>query len=154
VSLALVFPGHVSDAIHLRLRDRSAFEAALRQFKGQDVELVLRAPVVQDEQRSLDQNAYLHAEPFKKIALDMGCSVAEAKLDLMGQCWGWKEGPISGYLIPIKPSTSKMSKKDCTHFIDWLLPWAQVFFHGRVDILPPQTWFERHPEAVTKGDDE
>ena len=78
-------------------------------------------------QRSLDQNAYLHAGPFPILAKELGYSIPEVKLVLMGECWGWHM--VGGHELPMKPSTSEMTVEECTFFIDWLLPWAAEF-HG------------------------
>lgn len=90
-------------------------------------------------QRSLDQNAYLHAEPFPKLARHFGCSVEQVKHDLMGECFGWVESKIApGRLVPFMPHTSQMTVKQCTFFIDWLIPWA-LTEHG-VSITLPDEW--------------
>ena len=90
-------------------------------------------------QRSLDQNAYLHAEPFPKLARHFGCSVEQVKHDLMGECFGWVESKIApGRLVPFMPHTSQMTVKQCTFFIDWLIPWA-LTEHG-VSITLPGEW--------------
>lgn len=75
-------------------------------------------------QRSLDQNAYLHAIPFPILAEHFGYTIPEVKLVLMGECWGWQQ--IAGHEIPLKPSTSEMSVEECQYFIDWLIPWAMT----------------------------
>lgn len=138
---------------------RKAFAINVAKFTGKRVVVIVKDPT---DQRTLKQNAYLHAEPFKKIAEAMGCSVPEAKLDLMGECWGWKEAKASGNLVPVKPSTSSMSKADAQHFIDWVIPWAAEFFGYRedngkpkVDIMPPKQWHEANPDiSEAYGDEE
>lgn len=85
--------------------------------------LTIRVKVAKP-QRTLDQNAYLHAEPFPKLATFFGQSVEETKYVLMGEKWGWHRDPITGREIPFKPSTSSMTVEECTEFIDWLIPWA------------------------------
>lgn len=91
------------------------------------------------DQRSLDQNAYLHGEPFPKLAEHFSCSVEQVKHDLMGECFGWVESKITpGRLVPFMPRTSQMTVKQCTFFIDWLIPWALVE-HG-VEIFLPDEW--------------
>jgi hypothetical protein len=80
-------------------------------------------------QRSLDQNAYLHAVPFPIIAEYVGCSVEDIKYDLMGEKWGWKESAInSNRMVPVKPSTSSMTTAECSEFIEWLIPFANEKF--------------------------
>jgi len=86
-------------------------------------------------QRSLDQNAYLHAGPFPILAEYFGYSIPEVKLVLMGECWGWHT--VYGKELPIKPSTADMTVEECTYFIDWLLPWAMTE-HGVSLPLPDE----------------
>jgi hypothetical protein len=85
--------------------------------------------------RSLDQNAYLHAEPFPKLAAHWGESPARTKLICMGEFWGYEPCKVTGLLLPVKPHTSDMTVEECTTFIDWLLPWA-LQEHG-LAIYPP-----------------
>ncbi len=81
------------------------------------------------EKRSLDQNAYLHAVPFPMIASHLGDSVEGVKYDLMGEKWGWKPSPFDpSRMVPVQPSTSKMTVEQCSEFIDWLIPFAAQKF--------------------------
>lgn len=94
-------------------------------------------------QRTPDQNAYLHAEPFPKLAKHFGVSVEQVKHDLMGECFGWVESKIArGRMVPFMPHTSQMTVEQCTFFIDWLLPWASQE-HG-VEIMLPDEWHKGH----------
>lgn len=114
---------------------RSVTEA-LRQLKGQPVEVLIRKPA---SKRSLDQNAYLHAEPFPIIAEYVGCSVEDIKYDLMGEKWGWKPSALDpNRMVPVQPSTAAMTVEQCTEFIDWLIPFAAQKF-GCV-IRYPNEW--------------
>lgn len=77
------------------------------------------------ENRSADQNKYLHAEPFPKLMEAFGYdSMEELKRDLMGECWGWTVSPITQQHVPVRPHTSEMNVEECTFFIDWLIPWG------------------------------
>lgn len=96
-------------------------------------------------QRSIDQNAFLHAEPFPKLAKHFGVSVEQVKHDLMGECFGWIRSKVTGREVPFMPSTSQMTVDQCTFFIDWLLAWAPQE-HG-VEILAPDDWQRRHGAA-------
>jgi hypothetical protein len=114
---------------------------ALRKFKGEPVEVVIRKPT---SKRTLDQNAYLHAEPFPIIAEYVGCSVEDIKYDLMGEKWGWKPSALDpNRMVPVQPSTSAMTVEQCAEFIDWLIPFAAQKF-GCV-IRYPNEWAHEHP---------
>jgi hypothetical protein len=68
--------------------------------------------------------------PFPILAEEFGCSVEDVKYDLMGEKWGWKPSPLNvNHLIPVKPSTSSMTRDECSEFIDWLIPWALEKFN-------------------------
>jgi hypothetical protein len=107
--------------------DRAGFGRAVKTFEGK------RVIVTITDQRSLDQNAYLHAWPLPIFADYMGCTIPEAKYYLMGECWGWHI--VGGREIPIKPSTSEMTVAEFSYFIDWLLPWALE--HHKVELPLP-----------------
>jgi hypothetical protein len=96
--------------------------------------------------RTLDQNSYLHAEVFPKIAAYMGDDIEGAKLVLMGECFGWKQDARFGREIPVKPHTSSMTVEECTYFIEWVIPWAVERCEG-LQILLPGEW------ARTREDD-
>lgn len=129
-----IFHGRISEDGKLLLRET---EQALRRvhlsrLAGRDVEVVIRKERVQ---RSLDQNAYIHAVPVPILADYFGYTIPEMKLVLMGECFGWKADPISGHEIPLKPATSEMDVEECNRFIEWVLPWAMLN-HG-VNIPAP-----------------
>jgi hypothetical protein len=107
----------------------------IRTFDGKRISITVSA---YKAQRSLDQNAYLHAEPFPKLAKAWGESIARTKLIVMGEFWGWEPCRITQALLPVKAHTSDMTVEECTLFIDWLLPWA-IQEHG-VAIQLPDEW--------------
>ena len=121
-----------------RLSDqaRGSILAYLRRYPDVDLDVIIRQ---HREQRSLDQNSYMHAEPFPKVAEFMGGTIEEAKLALMGECWGWKFCALSGREMPVKPSTSSMTVEECSYFIDWLIPWVAEHCGG-LQIMLPDEW--------------
>lgn len=110
----------------------------IAQFDGHQIDVIVRK---HKRQRSLDQNAYLHAEPFPKLAAKWGESIARTKLICMGAFWGWEPVNVGGnikVLLPVKAHTSDMTVEECTTFIDWLLPWAMD--EHDVAIRLPDEW--------------
>lgn len=86
-------------------------------------------------QRSNPQNAYLHAGPFPILMEEFGYTrIEDLKRDLMGECWGWAKSPVTGKDIPIRVHTSEMNVEECTHFIDWLITWAQMEHNVRLPL--------------------
>jgi hypothetical protein len=128
-----IFHARVTDEGKLELveAERDRRRVWLQSLAGKAVEVIVRKERLQ---RTLDQNAYLHAVPFPMLASHIGDSVEGVKFDLMGECWGWTTTK-GGHYIPIKPHTSDMSVEECSQFIDWLIPWAMTT-HG-VDIPLP-----------------
>jgi hypothetical protein len=92
--------------------------------------------------RTSKQNAYLHAEPFPKLAKAWGESVERVKLICMGQFWGFEPTRVKGIqmFLPVKSHTSDMTVAETATFIDWLIPWAAEE-HG-VEIHTPDEWKE------------
>lgn len=108
----------------------------LRTVAGQPVEVVIRKPRTK---RSLDMNAYLHSDtgPFRLLAEHLGDTIEGVKYDLMGECFGWVKGPVSGRLIPVKAHTSDMTVEESRYFVDWVIP----FGAGLGVLIPlPDEW--------------
>lgn len=120
-----VFPGTVSVEAKPCLEDMDRYRATLRKLAGKRVELVLRKP---KSKRSIDQNAYAHKWPFRLLADYFGCSVEEAKLDILGEKFGWTTGPVSGKPLPIKAHTSDLTVEEFSALIEWMVPWAAEKF--------------------------
>lgn len=91
--------------------------------------------------RTLKQNAYLHAEPFFKLAKAWGESIERTKLICMGEFFGWEPCKATRVFLPVKAHTSDMTKEECSLFLNWLIPWAAEE-HG-VQILSSEEWREQ-----------
>jgi hypothetical protein len=128
----------------------AAAEANLRRqyfqtLAGRNVEIVVRKERLK---RSVDQNAYLHAVPFPMLAEHLGYeSIEDLKLALMGECFGWKKDKLSGHEVPIKPHTSDMTVEECSHFIEWLLPYAALHFNVSIPYRTKRCTREARPLA-------
>lgn len=131
------FSGQVDERGQLNREVREQVAEWIRTFAGRRIDIGIRQ---HRRQRSLDQNAYLHAEPFPKLAAHWGESIARTKLICMGEFWGWEPCKVTRCYLPVKAHTSDMTVEECTHFIDWLLPWA-LTEHG-VAITLPDEWSE------------
>jgi hypothetical protein len=108
-------------------------------FAGKSIDIVVRQ---HKAKRSLDQNSYLHAEPFPKLAAKWGESVDRTKLICMAEFWGWEPVTVKGVraFLPVKSHTSDMTVQECTLFINWLIPWAAQ--EHSVEIALPDEWRE------------
>ncbi len=128
-----VFSGRVLPGGLLVLDRPKDYARYVRSLHGRFVDVIVRKQRVQ---RSLDQNAYLHAVVFPILADYFGDSVEGVKYDLMGEKWGLKPSIIEpSRLVPIKPSTSSMTVEECSAFIEWVIPWA-LTEHGVEIPLP------------------
>ena len=106
----------------LVLDDPQSFKTAMWRMREGRVSVKVEQPV---SNRTMAQNAYLHAVPFPIIAEHCGDSVEGVKYDLMGEKWGWKPSTLDpNRMVPVKPSTSSMTVEECTEFIEWLIPFA------------------------------
>lgn len=125
MALVPIFHGMVDDdgKLLLTLAEAETRRNYLRFLKGQRVEVVIRK---ERTQRSLDQNAYLHAVPLPLLACEWGEDIETAKLLILGECFGWKE--TRGQRLPIKPHTSTLTVEEFSHLIEWLPPWAMLNF--------------------------
>lgn len=122
----------IDDHVQIGLLNRAAFRADVSALKGCDVWITVEP---QKRKRSLDQNAYLHAEPFPKLAAAWGESVSRVKLICMGEFWGYEPCKVTRQFLPVKAHTSDMTVSECSTFIDWLIPWA-LTEHGVAIDLP------------------
>lgn len=131
------FDGLVDAGGKLDLDVRTQIAEYIRTYANRHIDVVVRAHT---RQRSLDQNAYLHAEPFPKLAQTWGESIERTKLICMGEFWGYEPAHVNGIrvLLPVKVHTRDLTVEECTHFIDWLVPWA-LAEHG-VAIRLPDEW--------------
>ena len=134
MSVAPVFHGRVVEG-HLTLaeHERTLRHVHLQRLDGQRVDVVIRRA---QSQRSRAQNNYIHAVVAKILSEHFGYTVAEIKLILLGECFGWRLDPLSGHEIPVKLHTADLTVEECTEFIDWVIPWA-LTEHG-VSIPVPE----------------
>lgn len=107
----------------------------LRTFAGKVVDITVK---LHRRQRSLDQNAYWHAEPFLKLAKEWGESVERTKLICMGEFWGWEPCKVTKCYLPVKAHTSDMTVEEGVLFTDWLIPWALTEHGVAIDL--PDEW--------------
>jgi hypothetical protein len=135
-SAQFVFPARVDEDAMIVVDDPARFAGVSKALKGKPIELVIRKP---KSKRSLDMNAYLHSEtgPFRLLAEYFGDTIEGVKYDLMGECFGWVKGPVSGKLIPIKAHSSDMTVEESRYFVDWVVPFGAQ--HG-VIIPFPDEW--------------
>lgn len=100
------------------IADERNYRIAIRRLMPGRYVLKIEQPV---PQRTVAQNAYLHAGPFPILARELGDSVEGVKYDLMGEKWGWKPSAMDPTrMVPVKPSTASMTVEECTEFIEWL----------------------------------
>lgn len=114
---------------------------ALRERALSDIStLDLRKPYVvtieeYHPQRSLDQNAFLHAVPLRLLSDATGFETEEMKDYLLGEAFGWDESEVFGRKVtrPLRRSSS-LSTKEFTWFLEWIEQWAM----NRLGILIPR----------------
>ncbi len=113
------------------LLDQAGYIRHKRTLAGQPIELVLRRKRIK---RSLDQSAYAHSVPFALIAEHMGATMADAKLIIMGEKWGWHT--VRGRELPVKAHTSDLTTAEFSELIDWMPIFAATELDGLFIPLP------------------
>jgi hypothetical protein len=82
----------------------------------------------QRTQRSNKQNAWLHGPALDTLIAaigdDLGYEKSEAKLVLLGECFGYHYNALAKRDVPIKSHTSELSTKEFSAFMEWLVDWA------------------------------
>ncbi len=111
--------------LKVRVGQRRTFDDWIAKLEGKETRLTVCEP---ERQRTLKQNAYIHAIPIPMLAAHLGYTIPECKYVLMGECFGWKLDARTGKEMPIKPSTSAMTVEEDTYFIEWVIPWAAMSF--------------------------
>lgn len=132
MSKGLVFAGQFNEAGGFLADEPARFVRVRQQLAGKRAEVVIRRP---RSKRSLDQNDYAHKWPFRLIAEAMGESIETAKLAILGEKFGYHE--VRGHLLPIKPSTSALTKDEFSELIEWMPAFAAQTF-GIVIPLPKE----------------
>ena len=91
------------------------------------------------KQRSLYQNAYIHAVPLMLISEHTGYSINEIKEYLCGEFMGWEDYEMFGEIHkrPIK-TTSQMNTKQMTEFIEFMQWWGSHQLNLRIP--SPNEW--------------
>jgi hypothetical protein len=122
----------------LRFLDGPQCERDLR-ASGYDVDDKLTLTIdAWEAKRSLDQNAYFHAEPLIKWMKGEpdfeGLTPAQAKLCLLGLYFSYEQTP-SGVWVPVKASTSELTKAEFAAFIEWLIEEGNT---RGINVLPPE----------------
>jgi len=85
------------------------------------------------KKRSNDQNAYIHAVPFKILVDHTGYTIDEMKEYLCGEFTGWEEYEMFGRrkVRPLR-TTSQMDTLEMTNFIEWMQWWASTNLNIRI----------------------
>jgi len=76
--------------------------------------------------RSLEQNAFLHAVPLKIICEHTGHSVEDMKEFLLGEWSGWMDYEFQGrpFSKPLKTSTAKLDVREFHQFLEFIEMYA------------------------------
>lgn len=101
----------------LKLDHQAQFMAYVAaKFEGCEVDVTVTE---RDARKTRDQEKGFHAmiAPWAK---DEGYRIDDLKLDLLGEIFGWSEtpSPLTGKVVPLETSTSKLSKKKYSQLIE------------------------------------
>ena len=139
--VADVFIGVVQNG-KLHLDWRKQFDAYLSQFEGHEVEVSVRK---RKSKRSLKQSAFLHAA-IKPWADELGYTVEELKLALLGECFGYHT--VRGVSMPVKLHTSQLNTQE---FCDLTELMMQKAAEDGVLILAPDEFRAANKKAAKRA---
>lgn len=130
-----IWLGVVDEAGKLRLEDAPRFKAYTAGLSNREVEIVLRP---RTRQRSLDQNAWVWGVAYPLIAEAIGYDkheIEELHYALVAKCFGDHFDRRLGAMVPNKRS-SKLTTKEFSEFMEWLVRFAAIECGGVVIPLP------------------
>jgi len=130
-----IFPCFVTAAGSLKVSsdERSRFDQHLKSLAGADCELVVRK---RKSQRSLVQNSYIWGVAYPVIAEALGYDRHEHEelhYGLVAKWGGEHFDKRIGSMVPNKRS-SKLSTKEFSDYIDWLVRFAAESLHVNVPL--------------------
>jgi hypothetical protein len=126
VAISPVFPSYVDTNGGLHVEDKAAWARHTRKYAGRKTELVLR---LRTSQRSLQQNAWIWGIAYPLLAEHWGYERNEHEqmhYGLLAQCFGTKVDTRFGVRIPRVVSSSKLSTKEFSEYMEWLVRYAAV----------------------------
>ncbi len=135
MALVPIFKGRVSPDGKLILREteRARRQEWLQHLAGHEIELVMRR---QPRQRTLDQNNYLHAVPFRLMHEQSGLTVDEVKRLCLAAKFGTIGTDERGWPIPLIAHTSSLEVEQADDLIEFLPPFSLERFNGLEIPLP------------------
>lgn len=120
------------------LDKRSEYHEYCRTLAGQPIQQVVKK---YESQRSLDQNAWLWGVAYPVIAEALGYDHHEHEdlhYALVAKCFGDHFDKRIGAMVPNKRS-SKLTTKEFSEYMEWLVRFAAVECHGVVVPLPGES---------------
>lgn len=135
MALIPIFKGLVTPQARLVLREteRQRRQEWLQALAGHEIELVIRR---QPRQRTLDQNNYLHAVPFRMMHEASGMTVDEVKRLCLAAKFGTVGIDDIGWPIPLIAHTSSLNVEQADSLIEFLPSYSLERFNGLEIPLP------------------
>ena len=133
-----IWRGSVDEAGKLRVEHRDLFLAHLKALSNTVVEVVVKR---QQQQRSLDQNAWIWGVAYPVIAEELGYDKHEhddLHYALIAKCFGEHFDKRVGAMVPNKRS-SKLTTKEFSEYMEWLVRFAATELGGIVVPLPNES---------------
>lgn len=133
-----VFLANVTEDVVLRLDDRATFRRYLRDLAGKPVQVVVK---LRTSQRSIDQNNWIWGVAYPILAEALGYDHHEHEdlhYALVEKCFGAHFDQRLRALVPNKRS-SKLSTKEFSEYMEWLVRFGAVECNGVVVPLPGES---------------
>ena len=124
--------------LHFEPLERAQRQAHVRQFRNSKVVVTITRP---KSIRSLDQNAWIWGVAYPVIAEAIGYDLHEHEdlhYALVAKCFGEHFDKRVGAMVPNKRS-SKLSTKEFSEYMEWLVRFAAIDLGGIVVPLPGES---------------
>lgn len=133
-----VWRGAIDEDGKLRVEQRDAFSGHLKTLANAEVDVIVRR---RQNQRSLDQNAWIWAVAYPVIAEELGYDKHEHEdlhYALVAKCFGEHFDKRVGAMVPNKRS-SKLTTKEFSDYMEWLVRFAATELGGILVPLPGES---------------
>lgn len=134
MAISPVFTGSVDAQAQLHLDDNRAYKQHAKKYVGRKVELVLR---LRTSQRSNQQNRWIWGIAYKILGPHFGYERNEHEqmhYGLLAQCFGTKVDTRFGFRVPKVTSSSKLTTKEFSEYMEWLVRYAAVEEHLQIPL--------------------
>ena len=126
MALSPIFPATIDATGTIQVEDRRGWAQHKRKYVGRKVEIVLR---LRTSKRSDAQNRWIWGIAYPLLGEHWGYERSEHEqmhYGLLAQCFGTKVDSRFGVRVPKVVSSRKLSTKEFSEYMEWLVRYAAV----------------------------